>query len=217
MRLNIMSSFVLVHLIFCTSRRSRAAYSASISSASGLREKTICDSRRRANSLWCCFSAKSHGVSRFSFSANRSASLSTSNWKQEDSLALEYVWYEQHSERNSHIQLYKYSWIKTHCVNVFSKNVSPALRVVAENYFCNIPTIVTIQTNNSQKHFFILTSLSLTSIKINLEKNEFKSQNLKLFYSNSSKSSLFYSYFLHLRCSHAETLPPYGYKHVMTW
>lgn len=69
---------------FCTSLRSRAAYSASIPSASGAREKTICDSRHRANSLWCCFSAQSHGVSRFSFSANRSASLCTKNWEREN-------------------------------------------------------------------------------------------------------------------------------------
>lgn len=64
----------------CTSFLSRAAYSASIPSASGAREKTIWDSRHRASSLWCCFSAQSHGVSRFSFSANKSASLCTSNW-----------------------------------------------------------------------------------------------------------------------------------------
>lgn len=62
-----------------TSFLSRAAYSASIPSASGAREKTIWDSRQRASSSWCCFSAQSHGVSRFSFSANKSASLCTSN------------------------------------------------------------------------------------------------------------------------------------------
>lgn len=67
-------------LCVCTSFLSRAAYSASIPSASGAREKTIWDSRHRASSLWCCFSAQSHGVSRFSFSANKSASLCTSNW-----------------------------------------------------------------------------------------------------------------------------------------
>lgn len=64
----------------CTSFLSRAAYSASIPSASGAREKTIWDSRQRASSSWCCFSAQSHGVSRFSFSTNKSASLCTSNW-----------------------------------------------------------------------------------------------------------------------------------------
>lgn len=75
---------LLLGILYCTSLRSRAAYSASIPSASGAREKTICDSRHRANSLWCCFSAQSHGVSRLSFSANRSASLCTRNWASEN-------------------------------------------------------------------------------------------------------------------------------------
>lgn len=68
-------------MLFSTSLRSRAAYSASIPSASGAIEKTICDSRHKANSLWCCFSAQSHGVSRFSFSTNKSEFLCTSNCK----------------------------------------------------------------------------------------------------------------------------------------
>lgn len=62
-----------------TSLRSKAAYSASISSAWGSVEKTIWDSRLSASSLWCCLSAQSHGVSLFSFSANRSPPRFTRN------------------------------------------------------------------------------------------------------------------------------------------
>jgi len=64
-----------------TSLRSKAAYSASISSAWGSVEKTIWDSRLRASSLWCCLSAQSHGVSLFSFSANRSPPRFTRNYR----------------------------------------------------------------------------------------------------------------------------------------
>lgn len=64
-----------------TSFLSKAAYSASMLSASGSRENTIRDSRLRASSLWCCFSAQSHGVSLFSFSANKSPPCFTRSWK----------------------------------------------------------------------------------------------------------------------------------------